>query len=253
MNVLIIGGSSDIGISLAKKLRDNKHQVLITYNSHNIELDGIEVTKCDVKYEEDIERVIKQAIDLFGQDFILMNLASISMDNSFLNKTKNEFMSVLEVNLVGMFLCNQIYARYNSNGLIVNMSSTDGIDTYSEYSLDYSVSKTGIITMSKIISECNSNKVICLCPNWIDSLSTREMNQEYLTSELKRIGQTRLIKMNELIDGIYEILVRSSCSEIGNDDETVNNGNIINNDEIINSGDIIRIDIKDDKLWIEKM
>ena len=138
-------------------------------------------------------------------------------------------MRVLEVNLVGMFLCNQIYSRYIYNGIIINMGSTDGIDTYSEYSIDYSTSKAGIICMSKAISKCSNNKILCICPNWIDSNSTRSMNKEYLLEELIRIGQSRLIKIEELVIGIDKII----------------NSNY-------ESGSIIRIDIKDDKLWIEK-
>lgn len=234
MNVLIIGGSSDIGISLAKKLRDNNHQVIITYNKNYIKLDNIISIKCDACLEDDIENVIKKALELFGEDYILINLASVSMDNNFLDKTKEEFMRVLEINLVGMFLCNQIYSKYNSNGLIINMSSTDGIDTYSEYSLDYSVSKAGIIHMSKIIGMVSSNKIICICPNWIDSNSTNEIDKDYLDSELKRIGQSRLIRIDELIDSIYKIII---------DNYNKKNRNT----------EVLRIDIRDDKLWIEKM
>ena len=234
MNVLIIGGSSDIGISLAKKLRDNNHQVIITYNKNYIKLNNIISIKCDVSLENDIENVIKKALKLFGKDYILINLASVSMDNNFLDKTKEEFMRVLEINLVGMFLCNQIYSKYNSNGLIINMSSTDGIDTYSEYSLDYSVSKAGIIHMSKIIGMISSNKIICICPNWIDSNSTNEIDKDYLDSELRRIGQSRLIRIDELIDSIYKIII-----------DNYNKKN--------RSTEILRIDIRDDKLWIEKM
>ena len=53
------------------------------------------------------------------------------------------------------------------------------------------------------------------------------MNQEYLKSELLRIKQSRLITMDEFISGF---------------------------DEIINSsfGIVYKMDIKDDKLWIEK-
>ncbi len=234
MNVLIIGGSSDIGISLAKKLRDNNHQVIITYNKNYIKLNNIISIKCDVSLENDIENVIKKALELFGKDYILINLASVSMDNNFLDKTKEEFMRVLEINLVGMFLCNQIYSKYNSNGLIINMSSTDGIDTYSEYSLDYSISKAGIIHMSKIIGMISSNKIICICPNWIDSNSTNEIDKDYLDSELKRIGQSRLIRIDELIDSIYKIII---------DNYNKKNRNT----------EVLRIDIRDDKLWTEKM
>ena len=234
MNVLIIGGSSDIGISLAKKLRDNNHQVIITYNKNYIKLDNIISIKCDDCLEDDIVNVIKKALELFGENYILINLASVSMDNNFLDKTKEEFMRVLEINLVGMFLCNQIYSKYNSNGLIINMSSTDGIDTYSEYSLDYSVSKAGIIHMSKIIGMVSSNKIICICPNWIDSNSTNEIDKDYLDSELKRIGQSRLIRIDELIDSIYKIIID-------------------NYDKRNRNTEVLRIDIRDDKLWIEKM
>ena len=103
MKILIIGGSSDIGINLAKKFKDNGHLVISTYNRNIFSLPGVDVYKCDVRYEEDIERVIKYGCKVFDNDFILINLANICMDNSIMNKTKKEFMEVLEVNLVGMF------------------------------------------------------------------------------------------------------------------------------------------------------
>ena len=204
--------------------------VISTYNRNIFSLPGVEVYKCDVRYEEDIERVIKYGCKIFDNDFILINLANICMDNSIMNKTKKEFMEVLEVNLVGMFLCNQIYSRYVNDGMIINMASTDGIDTYSEYGIDYAVSKAGIIQMSKCIDKYTENKVICICPNWIDSDSTRLMNKEYLQSELERIGQSRLITMEEFICGFDKII-----------------------NSKFNSGDIFRIDIKGDKLWVEKI
>lgn len=235
MKILIIGGSSDIGINLAKKFKDNGHLVISTYNRNIFSLPGVEVYKCDVRYEEDIERVIKYGCKIFDNDFILINLANICMDNSIMNKTKKEFMEVLEVNLVGMFLCNQIYSRYVNDGMIINMASTDGIDTYSEYGIDYAVSKAGIIQMSKCIDKYTENKVICICPNWIDSDSTRLMNKEYLQSELERIGQSRLITMEELVDSMYEIIVDSYNNSKDKIDK------------------MIRIDIRDDKLWIERI
>ena len=168
--------------------------------------------------------------NMYGNIDIIINMACVYMDNNFLNKTKEEFMKVLEVNLVGTFLCSQIYSRYIDNGLIVNIASTDGIDTGSQYSIDYSASKVGIINLSKNISMCTNNKVLCICPNWLDTSSTRDMDKDYLDSELKRIGQGRLITMNEFVDG-FDMIINSD----------------------FNSGDIFRIDIEGDKLWLEKM
>ena len=56
------------------------------------------------------------------------------------------------------------------------------------------------------------------------------MDKEYLDSELKRIGQSRLIGVDEFINSLVDITSGD-----------------------INSGDIYRIDVKDDKLWVEKM
>ena len=228
--VLIIGGSTDIGISLAKYLIKKDYEVLLTYNKNKIIDEDFTTIKCDVTSESSIEDTIKYAINLFGNIDILINMAAISLDNSFLNKTKEEFLSVLTVNLVGTFLTNQIYSRYIDNGLIINISSTDGIDTFSKYNIDYSASKAGIINMTKSISMSTTNKVLCVCPNWIDSYTTNSMNKEYLLSELKRIKQDRLIKIDEFTRSMYEII----------------NTNY-------DTGSIIRMDIKDGNLWLNKI
>ena len=229
MNVLILGGSSDIGECLGKYLLSMGYNVIIGYNKHASNVNNIEFVKCNICNEDEIDRTIKYVIDKYGKIDILICMGAISRDNEFLSKTKEEFMEVLEVNLVGTFLCNKIYSKYINDGMIINISSTDGIDTYSAYSIDYSASKAGIINMTKSISLATNNKVLCICPNWCDSNSTREMDNNYLENELKRIGQSRLITLDELNECIYKII----------------------NDENV-SGDIFRIDIKDDRVWIEK-
>lgn len=226
MNVLIIGGSSDIGISLAKCLSSFGYNVVSTYNNHKVN----DMIKCDITMESDVENVIKYVLEKYGNIDILINMAAICMDNDFLNKTKKEFMKVLEVNLVGTFLSSQIYSKYIDNGIIINVSSTDGIDTYNNYNIDYAASKAGVINISKSISKCTNNNILCVCPNWIDSDSTKSMDNNFLNNELSRIGQDRLIKIDEFCNGIYEII--NSKYE---------------------SGSIIRMDIKDGKLWIEKV
>ena len=55
------------------------------------------------------------------------------------------------------------------------------------------------------------------------------MNKEYLYNELKRINQSRLLKISEIVDIIIDII----------------------NNKIQDK--IIRIDVRNDKLWIEKM
>ena len=230
MNVLIIGGSTDIGINLAKYLTKYNYNVIITYNSHLINDTDIKSIKCDITKENEIEKTINYVINNYGKLDILINMAAISIDGNYELLSKEEFMNVLEVNLVGTFLTSKIYSKYVSDGLIINIGSTDGIDTYSRYSVFYSASKAGVINLTKSMSLGLNNKVLCVAPNWIDSDTTRDINQEYLMSELERINQGRLITISEFCDGIYKI--------INSDNET---------------GSIFRMDIRDDKLWIEKI
>ena len=230
-NVLIIGGNCDIGRSLSNYFLDRDYNVVVGYHNDNNEYDKrIRYIKCDVTDIDSVDNIILECKNMYGNIDILINLACVCMDNSFLNKTKEEFMRELEVNLVGTFLCNQMYSRYIDNGMIINMASTDGIDTYNEYSIGYSASKAAIINMTKSISMCTDNKVLCICPNWVETSSTMGMNKEYLESELERIGQDRLITLDEFIFG-FDMIVNSE----------------------FNSGDIFRIDIKGDKLWVEKI
>lgn len=229
--VLIIGGNCDIGRALSKYFLDNGDNVFVGYHKNdNNDNKNIKYFKCDVCDIKSVDSCIGTIVNQYGKLDIVINLACLCMDNAFLNKTKNEFMKELEVNLVGTFICNQVYSKYVDDGLIVNVASTDGVDTYNEYNIGYSASKAGIINMSKSIAMSTNNKIVCLCPNWIETNSTIDMDNTYLTNELKRIGQNRLITLDEFVFAFDQIISGS-----------------------FNSGEVFRIDIKGDKVWVEKI
>lgn len=227
--VLLIGGSSDIGINLALSFKKLNYHVVACYFNNPIKISEIETIKCDITKKEEIENAIEYTDKKYGKIDILINLAATYADNDFFSKTKEELEHVLEVNLIGSFLCQQAYEKYNPQGLIVHFSSTDGIDTYNKYNIDYAISKAGVISMCKIMNDLFSNRVICICPNWVNSNSTKTIAKDFLQQELKRIGQSRLIEIPELITAVHEI--------INNQDTTTV---------------VYRIDIKENKLWIEK-
>ncbi len=223
MKVLIIGGSNSLGISLAKYLTKLNNQVVLTYYKHKQNIKDIKCLYLDVTKEEEV-------INFFKNDKydMLINMAAIYHDNSFLDNTKKDFMEVLETNLVGTFLTCREFSK-NNDGMIINIASSDGIDTFNSYNMTYAASKAGIINMSKSMALSIPNKVLCICPNWVDTESTRSMDATYLDSELKRIGQSRLITTDEFNENFIKII---------NEYKT---------------GDIIKIDRKGDKLWVTKV
>lgn len=200
--VLVTGGAQGLGASIVEVLAKKGYDVIIGYNTSNnkaIELckyiiDTYKV-KCVVK-QIDItcENSVKNLFDEYNVD-ILINNASISNDNYMDDKTIEEFMEVVRVNLGGTYLM----CKYAKDAkVIINISSKDGIDTYNPISLDYSSSKSGVINLSRNLSLCYQEKrVYCVCPGWINTESVLDMNPDYLKNEMERIGQ------KELLDRFY--------------------------------------------------
>lgn len=203
--VVITGASRGIGKETAYYFAKQGANLILTYNTnkdllenivsdiknkYNISVDGI---KCDLISELEIENLYNFIKDKYQQVDILINNAALSLDNDFINKTKDEFMQVLEVNVVGTFLITKYLSKLMNNGYIFNISSTDAIDTYSPLNIDYSTSKAAINNMTKSLSLVLNSKVISICPNWVNTEAIQEMNQDYLKDELIRIGQDKLI------------------------------------------------------------
>jgi len=221
MNCLITGASLGIGKHLAIKMANLGYNLCLTYNKNRDLCEKVKeeidnqfqvkclIVKCDLKKESDINNLINIFKSEFDNIDVLINNASLSLDNLIYDKSKEEFMEVLEVNIVGTFLITKYASKImNKDGVIINMSSTDGIDTYSIYNIDYAVSKAGIIQLTKSLSLIFPDlRVITVAPNWVDTESTREMNEDYLQSELKRIGQKKLITKEEVCKEIIHIIV----------------------------------------------
>lgn len=165
MNCLITGASLGIGAKLAIRMASLNYNLFLTYYSNKNLIEKVReeiiskynvkcyIKKCDLAREDDIKELIQEFKDKLGKLDILVNNAATYNDNLLDNKTKLEFMNVLEVNVVGTFLVTK-YALdiMNKEAIIINMASTDGIDTYNIYNLDYAVSKAGIIQMTKSLA-----------------------------------------------------------------------------------------------------
>lgn len=220
MNCLITGASRGLGRELAYKMASLGYNLFLTYYNNQELCEQLKneiikkyQVKCEIKrLDLKSESNIKEVIDLFKQKYetmdLLINNAATYNDNLFLDKTKIEFMNVLETNVIGTFLISKYSIPImNSNSIILNMASTDGIDTYNLYNLDYAVSKAGIIHLTKCMSlMCPTIKTIAIAPNWIDTDSTNEIDKRFLKAEMQRINQKELISIEKIINVIVNCL-----------------------------------------------
>ena len=152
MVVLITGASSDIGRCIALEFAKEKYDIILNYNSNydkviNLkkQLDKMNINsyicKADISSEEEVKNMFAFIESKYAKIDVLINCASISLDNNIEEKTKKEFMRVLEVNVFGTFLVTRHALKLLDNGTIINISSTDAIDTYNEYNIDLVSSK----------------------------------------------------------------------------------------------------------------
>ena len=220
--VLITGVSSDIGISIIEFFVKCQANVIVTYckskdktmnlverlnKDYNVNLECVYV---NLRKENSIDMLYNYVKEKYGKVDILINNAALSLDNDIDSKTKKEFMKVLETNVVGTFLMMKYFDKI-VDGYIFNMSSTDGIDTGNIYSIDYNASKAAINSLTKTFSLYSENKIISICPNWVDTNSTKQMDKNYLENELKRIGQDKLISV-ETISKVIDDCIRNNIS-----------------------------------------
>lgn len=211
MVALVTGSASDVGKAISLLLAKNKYDLILTYHNKKIDyLDELEkykvkvsTYKLDITDEDEIEKVIN-SVDKID---VLINCAAISIDNEIKSKTKNEFMKVLEVNLVGTFLMTKYTVTKMDKGTIINISSLDSTKTYNSYSTDYIASKAGVNSLTNTFSlEYENIRFITLLFPWINTSSVREMNPEYLKEEMEKYNQKRLMETSEVAKTVLDTI-----------------------------------------------
>lgn len=207
MVALITGAASDIGKSIAIALNEIGYDLVLLYHNKEIEyldkLNNAKVFKCDLRNENEI----KDTINTVDKIDVLINCAATYRDNEIKDKTKEEFMNVLEVNLVGTFLVTKYAVNKMNNGIVINISSLDSTKTFNSLSVDYIASKAGVNTLTKTFClEYTNIRFVTLLLPWVKTSSVLEMNPEYLKEEMNKYNQERLMEVDEVSKDVIDII-----------------------------------------------
>lgn len=218
--VLITGGSSGIGKETVYKFAKNGYDVIFTYNkskemSKTIEKDikssynvNIYSIKCDISLENDVKSLSNFVKDKTNKIDVLVNNAGIAIDNLLEEKTVEEFKKVIDTNLIGTFsVVKYLGGLINDGGSIINISSTNAIDSYYIESIDYDASKIAIISLTHNLAKYYAPRirVNCICPGWVDTLMNKDLSKEQKEYENKKILLNRFAKPSEIANVIYFI------------------------------------------------
>jgi len=200
--VLITGASSDIGLAIAKEFRGYNLVLHYYQNRSAVEefarnsLDQVLIVQADISKEEEVKTMFEQIKDKFSSLDCVINNAAFTSDNHFIDKSAVEFKRVIEVNLLGTFLVSKYAGQImleQKSGNIVNISSTNGIDTESVLSMDYDASKAGIISLTKNFAHALAPhiQVNSVAPGWTETTPVMKMNPNDLKVEKEQILMER--------------------------------------------------------------
>lgn len=101
-SVMITGGNRGIGLAIARALADEGHRVAVTHRSGEPP-EGLFGVRCDVTEPAAVEAAFTAAEKEHGPVEILVSNAGITRDMLVLEMADEDFLDVLETNLVGAF------------------------------------------------------------------------------------------------------------------------------------------------------
>lgn len=240
---LVTGSSRGIGKSTVLEFAKNGYDVVINYVQDEISANNVKkeveekynvkalVIKCDISNEQEVKNMVDTVINTFGKIDVLVNNAGIAIDTIFDDKNKENFMKILEVNLIGTFLVSKEVGKYMLNekkGSIVNISSTNAIDTNYPEGLDYDASKAGVISLSSNLAKYYAPyiRVNTIASGWVLTDMNKELDYDYVKKEEKKILLNRFADPIEIAKVVYFVGVEASYmnNSVIRVDGGVNNG-----------------------------
>lgn len=236
--ILITGASRGIGYQTAYEVAKEGANVIINYNNSIKQAKELEqllkkefgtktlLVKADIKNEQEIIEMVNESINHFQKIDVLINNAGICKDTTFEDKTKENFMEILETNLVGTFLVSKYVSEHmlkEKSGKIINIASTNATYSYYPESLDYDASKAGIISLTHNLALHLSPYITvnAVSPGWTKTDMNKDLSKEQIKKEEEKILLKRFAQPQEIAKVI---------AFLSSDDANYINNQIINVD-----------------------
>jgi pteridine reductase len=200
---LVTGAGRRVGRAIAVALAARGAAIAIHYRNSRAEADQLaaEITskggraqgfRADLEKVADIEAMIAAALAALGRIDVLVNSASVFVRKSLDEVTERDWDVALDTNLKAPFFLSKLAGaamRRQGAGKIVNIGDWAGIRPYNNY-LPYTVSKTGIIGLTRALAKALAPEVQVNCV----ALGPVMAPEEYDPAEVARLVNATLTK-----------------------------------------------------------
>lgn len=213
--VLVTGGTRGIGEAISREFAEKGFNIIINFvnseekaNQLKLELEekfNIKVlpVKADISKEKECKELVEKSINEFGKIDVLVNNAEIVIDKEFEDRTVEDWKKTLGVNLIAPFVLTKLVGQEmvkQKSGAIINISSTNGLNTYYPTSVDYDASKSGLISLTydSAVQYAPYVRVNCIAPGWVNTEMNKELPEDFLKDETERILVKRFAEPKEI-------------------------------------------------------
>ena len=220
---LVTGSAQGIGYGIAKTLASHGVKVVLAdvnddalkrqvHEEEGQVLKGALTLNMDVSKAEDVDRGIKQIMDVYGSLDILVNNAGIVRDALVVRMKEDDWDRVLDVNLKGAFLCAKVAATAMMKsrwGRIINISSVVG-QMGNPGQTNYSAAKAGMIGLTKTLAKELASRGItvnAIAPGYVETTMTASLKENVRDEMLSMIP---LRRFGQIADIAFMIVVLAS-------------------------------------------
>ncbi|QIB41874.1 3-oxoacyl-ACP reductase FabG [Streptomyces aureoverticillatus] len=201
-SVLITGGSRGIGLAIARTMQAAGDRVAVTYRSGEPP-EGLFGVRCDVTDTDQVDLAFKEVEEEQGPVEVLVACAGVTNDKLLMRMTEDDFTSVLDTNLTGVFRVAKRATRgmlRARSGRIVVISSAVGLRGEAGQA-NYAASKAGLVGFARSLARELGSRGITVnvvAPGLTETAMSESLTEEQRETMVQQIPMGRLAKPEEV-------------------------------------------------------
>ena len=224
---VVTGSSRGIGRGIATDLGEHGANVVVNYRSSEREAKEVVeriredggtaiAAQADVSKAEEVEAMHERVADEFGGVDVLVNNAGITIDKKFENMTREDWDTVIDVNLGGVYNCTDIFyedLKQADHGRLINISSVVG-QQGNIGQANYATTKSGLFGFTRTLAlelAHTGSTANCVAPGFVKTDMLEEVPERVQEKILREIPLDRFATVQD-IAGIVRFVASEESS-----------------------------------------
>jgi len=224
---VVTGSSRGIGRGIATDLGDHGANVVVNYRSSEREAEAVVeeirdgggsaiAAQADVSDADEVQAMYEEVTDEFGTVDVLVNNAGITIDKKFENMSREDWETVIDVNLGGVYNCTDVFyedLKAAEDGRLINISSVVG-QQGNIGQANYATTKSGLFGFTRTLAlelAHTGATANCVAPGFVKTDMLNEVPERVQEKILREIPLNRFATVED-IAGIVRFVASEESS-----------------------------------------